>query len=106
MSHWQVIAKASRAALIEVTAASNVLSISLGSAAASGEVENPGEQGMGGRFAIVMLQARACKEQGGKFAFPHPWCFEHSLAAPLLFTVGSTPFWNGLVHVQHWNWLC
>lgn len=43
--HWQVIAKASRAALIEMTAASNVLSIRLGSAAACGEAEKTGEQG-------------------------------------------------------------
>lgn len=43
--HWQVIAKASRAALIEMTAASNVLSIRLGSAAACGEEGKTEEQG-------------------------------------------------------------
>lgn len=45
MSHWQVTDKASRAALIEIMAASNVFSISPGSAAASGAAENPEGQG-------------------------------------------------------------
>lgn len=58
-------AKASRAALIEMMAASNVLSIRLGSAAACGEV---GKMGTGDRvcFATVMLQARLCKGAEGK----------------------------------------
>lgn len=51
-SHWQVIAKASRAALIEMTAASNVLLVRLGSAAAGGEAENPG----GWERGSVLLQ--------------------------------------------------
>lgn len=64
-----MIAKASRAALIEMKAASNVLSIRLGSAAACGEGGETGEQGTV-CFATVMLQARHCKGADGKPVSP------------------------------------
>lgn len=63
MSHWQVIDRASRAALIEIMAASNVFSISLDSAAASQAAENPEGQGP---FHCSDAPARTCKRAGGK----------------------------------------